>query len=108
MDAGTRPYKRTSDHQLSSYCGDVQIGYDSDYTTNTNNIGGTIVYVADTKFNVNAIVNSNEEFKGTPSELTVNAAASKSILRKQSKLTIPRSSEMSLGTPAKMLANKQM
>ena len=40
--------------------------------------------------------------------MTVNAAASKSILQKQSKRTLPRSSEMSSGAPAKMLTNEQL
>ena len=81
----------TKNHQLSSYCGDVQDGYNSDYTTHTNNIDGTLVFAANTGFDANASVSSNGEIKDTTSELTVNTAALKIILRKQpSKHTIPR------------------
>ena len=99
----------TKSRPLSSYQSIVQDGrdgYDSDFTANTQNSDGTFVFIADTEFNANASVNSNGEMEGTPSELTVNAAASKCILRKSFKRTIPRSSQMSSGAPAKMLANE--
>ena len=69
--------------ELSTYQGIVHDGYDSDFTTNTHNSEGTFVFIADTEFNANASVNSNGEMEGTPSEFTINAAASRSILRKQ-------------------------
>ena len=44
----------TKNHQLSSYCNVVQDGYNSEYTANTNNTGGTFVFAADIKFDANA------------------------------------------------------
>ena len=46
-----------------------------------------------------------------PSDIIVNAAATKSILqnrKKQTKRALPKSSEMSSGAPAKLLANEQL
>ena len=99
----------TKNHQLSSYQGIVHDGYDSGFTANTNNLEGTFVYRADTEFDTSASVNSNWELEAIlPSELTINAAASKSILRGKSKCTVLRSSQMLSGAPVKMLANQQM
>ena len=89
-------------------------GYDLDVTANTQNPEGTYVFharQAETEFNTSASLNSNGEIEeilsSEPSELTVNVAALRSILQnKQLSRRIPRSSEMSLGAPAKMLANE--
>ena len=89
----------------------MQDGYESYFIANTQNLEGTFVFQADTEFGTSASVNSNGEIEGIlpseSSELTVNAAASKSILRKP-KYTIPRSSQMSTGAPAKLIANEQI
>ena len=106
---GVKPRKN---HQLLSYCSELQDGYDYGYTANTNNLEGTFIFIADTEYNTNVSVNSNGEIEGTPNkcELTVNAAASKCTLRsskQQSKQTVPRSSQMSASAPAMMYTSQQ-
>lgn len=67
-----------------SYRGELHDGYKLDYTANINNSEGTHYFVvADTEYDANDSINSNGEIEGTASDLTVNAAALKSILQKQ-------------------------
>ena len=76
----------TKNQQLNAYEANRHSkGYNSDYTTNTQNSDGTYTFQAlqaGTEFDTSASVNSNGKIEGNlPSILTVNAAASKSILR---------------------------
>ena len=103
---------------MTAYEANWNNGYNSDFTANTQNSEETFVFralQAETEFDTSASVDSNGELEGipldNPSGTIVNAAATKSILRngkKQSKRTLPRSSEMSSGAPAKLLANEQL
>ena len=70
-------------HTCINDCGYVQNGYNSDYTVNINNIGGTFVFIVDTEFDTGTSVNTNREIEGTTSDLSVIAAALESILQKQ-------------------------
>ena len=75
----------TKNCQLTAYQGRPysQNGYESDFIANTQNLEGTFVIQADTEFDTNVSFNSNGEIEYIPSsELTVNAASSKSILQK--------------------------
>ena len=108
----------TKNCQQTAYEATCSEGYDSDFTASTQNSEGTYVFCAlhaETEINTSASVNSNGELEGIspykPSGLIVNNAASKSILRnnkQRSRHTVPRSSEMSSGAPAKILANVQL
>ena len=98
--------------QLTAYRSDVlNAGYESDMTENTHNSEHTYVFQAETEFDTTDSVNSNGELEGNhPTDVVVNKAASKSILRNKrtpTKRVIPKSSNMSSGAPAKMLANRQ-
>ena len=104
----------TKNRQLTAYEANRNDGYNLDFSANTQNSERTFVFQAvqaETEFDTSASLNSNGELEGNPpcEGLIVNAAVTKSILRnKQLKRTIPRSSEMSSGAPAKLLANQQM
>ena len=69
-------------------------------------------FQAETEFDTTYSVNSNGELEGShPTDVVVNKAASKSILRNKrtpTKRVIPKSSDMSSGAPAKILANRQL
>ena len=97
----------TKNRQLTAYEAEIQYedgGYESEITANTHNSEHTYVFNAETEFDTNASVNSNGEIEGNPpNELTVKAG----ILRKKQR-ALPKSSAMSAGAPAKMLANKQL
>ena len=74
----------TQNRQLTAYeaTRSYSDGLESDFTVNTHNSECTYVFQADTEFDTSASVNSNGEIEGNqPSELTVNATASKSILQ---------------------------
>ena len=78
----------TKNCQLTTYKATRSDKYDSDFAANTQNSDGTFVFhvcQVETEFDTSANVNSNKELEGIlayePSGLTVNAAASKSILR---------------------------
>ena len=78
-------------------------------TANTHNSEHTYVFNAETEFDTNDTINSNGEIEfNPPNELTVKAASSTGILRNKrlQNRTIPKSSVMSAGAPAKMLTNK--
>ena len=108
----------TKNRQLTAYEANRNDGYDSDFTANTQNSEGTFAfhaYNAKIEFDTSASVNSDGELEGVPANeptnLIVNAAGTTSILRngkKQSKRALPKSSEMSSGAPAKLLANEQL
>ena len=109
----------TKNRRLTAYEATRSDGYDSDFTANTQNSEGTFVFhalQAETEFDTSGSLNSNGELEGIapcePSGLIVNAAISKSILRNKNKQkpkrTIPQSSEMNSGAPAKLLANKRL
>ena len=70
--------------------GSYSYGYKPDFAANTHNSENTYVFQADTtEFDTNASVNSNGEIESNPpSELTVNAAASKSILRNKQQMRL--------------------
>ena len=98
--------------QLTAYKSDTNAGYESDMTENTHNSEHTYVFQAETEFDTTDSVNSNGELEGNhPTDVVVNKAASKSILRTKrtpTKRVLPKSSDMSSGAPAKMLANRQL
>ena len=98
--------------QLTTYKSDTSTGYESDMTENTHNLEHTYIFHAETEFDTMDSVNSNGELEGNhPTDVVVNKAASKSILRNKrtpTKRVIPKSSNMSSGAPAKMLANRQL
>ena len=79
-------------------------------TENTHNLEHTYVFQAETEFDTTDNVNSNGKLEGShPTDVLVNKASSKSILRNKrtpTKRIIPKSSNMSSGAPAKMLANR--
>ena len=98
--------------QLTAYKSDTNVGYESDITENTHNSEHTYVFQAETEFDTIDSVNSNGELEDNhPTDVLVNKAASNSILRTKRTPTtrvLPKSSDMSSGAPAKMLANRQL
>ena len=98
-----------NNRQLTAYGAEIQYKdgvYKSEINANTHNSEHTYVFNAEIEFDANNTINSNGEIEGNPpNELKVKAASSTGILhnKRQQNRTIPKSSAMSAGVPAKML-----